>query len=252
MMKTTWYLAGIVILGLAAVSPAGLIHQWKFDGNALDSVGTNHGSISGATNATGVLGGALKFDGINDYVALPQLAVKTQQFTVAAWANQLGRGGGTDQVNQIFSQRHYTSGDNYPVISLHSEAAVEQSSLYSGAAIRSDHGSAQTLIASWQPYNEWHHYAMTVSNDYFIFYIDGQEMARSNNYQNGDFSSISQGVFIGKAYYSGTDRRFFNGLIDDVRVYDSVLSAAEVRALVPEPATLMLVGLGGLFLRRKR
>lgn len=255
-MNTKSCLIGIIILSITTVSPAGITHHWTFDGNALDSVGSNNGVIYGATNAVGILGGALRFDGINDYVALPQLAVTTQQFTISAWANHFGRGGGQDHVNQIFSQRHNTSGDNYPVISLHSEAAVEQPSLYSGAAIRSDQGSAQTLIAPWQPYNEWHHYAMTASDEYFIFYIDGQEVDRSNNYQNGDYSSISQGVFIGKSYYSGTDRRFFNGLIDDVRIYDSALSAEEINALavVPAPTSLILAisGLGGLALFRKR
>jgi arabinan endo-1,5-alpha-L-arabinosidase len=257
--KRGWVtLVAVLILSLSTTTwaSATLVHRWAFDCNALDSAGSNNGVIYGATNATGILGGALRFDGINDYVALPQLAITTQQFTISAWANQLGRGGGTDQVNQIFSQRHNSSGDNYPVISLHSEAAVEQSSLYSGAAIRSDHGSAQTLIAPWQPYNEWHHYAMTVSEEYFIFYIDGQEVDRSSNNQDGDYSSISQGVFIGKAYYSGTNRRFFNGLIDDVRIYDVALSAEQIGALatVPAPTSLILAisGLGGLALYRKR
>lgn len=255
-MGTRGYLVGIIILSMTAISPAALTHLWTFDGNAADSVGSNDGTIYGATNAVGIIGGALRFDGINDYVALPQLAVTTQQFTISAWANQQGRGGGADHVNQIFSQRHNSSGDNYPAISLHSEATVEQATKYSGAAIRSSQGSAQTLIAPWQPYNEWHHYAMTVSADYIIFYIDGIEADRTQNNQTGDYTSLAQQTLIGKAYYSGSDRRFFNGLIDDVRIYDTALSADQIRSLatVPAPTSLILAlsGLGGLAIFRKR
>ncbi len=255
-MKTKWHFIAMAFLSIVGISSAGLTHYWKFDGNALDSVGSNNGTIYGATNAAGMFGGAMKFDGINDYVALPNLAVTTTEFTISVWANHLGMGGGQDHVNQIFSQRHNSTGDNYPAISLHTEATVEQTTKYSGAAIRSTLGSAQTLIADWQPYNEWHHYAMTVSAEYFIFYIDGVEADRTINNQNGNYDLLAQQTFIGKAYYSGTDRRFFNGLIDEVRIYDIALSADEIRdlAVVPAPGALILAmsGLGGMALFRKR
>ena len=48
--------------------------------------------------------------------------------------------------------------------------------------------------------------------------------------------------------------RFFNGLIDDVAVYNRALSAQEIYQIysIPEPATLLLLGLGGLALRKRR
>jgi len=50
------------------------ISHWKFDEGegdiAYDSVGSNHGTIYGATWTTGQINGALDFDGVDDYVNL--------------------------------------------------------------------------------------------------------------------------------------------------------------------------------------
>jgi hypothetical protein len=45
---------------------------------------------------------------------------------------------------------------------------------------------------------------------------------------------------------------FFDGMIDDVRIYNRALSVAEIQQLsIPEPATIALFGLGIAALRRK-
>ena len=46
--------------------------------------------------------------------------------------------------------------------------------------------------------------------------------------------------------------RHIDGTIDDVRIYNRALSAADVQALVPEPATMVLLGIGSLTLLRRR
>ena len=67
----------IVISALLAVCRFALavndpVAHWKFDeGNgttAYDSAGSNDGTVTGATWTTGQIGGALDFDGVNDYV----------------------------------------------------------------------------------------------------------------------------------------------------------------------------------------
>ena len=45
---------------------------------------------------------------------------------------------------------------------------------------------------------------------------------------------------------------WFAGELDDFRFYDEALGAEEIGAMIPEPATMILLGLGGLLIRKRR
>jgi len=209
----------------------GPIAHWKFDEGAgdiaYDSVGDNDGAlVNGPSWTTGKVGGALEFDGVDEYVSLSSNAVTSTEFTVSGWANHYGPGGGVGESNFIFSQRDDPTGDNYSLIGLRADAAG-----YAGAGIRSSIGSHQKLRYPRKNYHEWHHYAMTVSTTDFVFYIDGAEVNRTSNNQQGDYVTSIDHVYIGRHVYSGQDRGYFNGLIDEVAVWDRALSGQEVEEL---------------------
>lgn len=65
----------------------GLLHYWKFEGNANDSKGTAHGTlVNSPTLVNGLLGQAYSFNGINQYISVPDAVSATPTITVAWWA----------------------------------------------------------------------------------------------------------------------------------------------------------------------
>ena len=73
-----------------AVITDGMIAYWPFDGNANDSVGTNHGTLEGgATYTVGKLGQAVACDSQSGskYVSLTSEGTKDGNWTTAAWVN---------------------------------------------------------------------------------------------------------------------------------------------------------------------
>ena len=79
---------------LAAPPPPGLVAAYAFDegagATAVDATGAGqNGAVVGATWATGRYGGALSFDGTNDYVGLPGLGTfYNSAFTLEAWVQK--------------------------------------------------------------------------------------------------------------------------------------------------------------------
>jgi hypothetical protein len=104
--------------------------------------------------------------------------------------------------------------------------------------------------------NKWYMVTQTMSTaDYTAhLYVNGVEVANTGggeNPLNVNFATLP--VYLGA---DGKDNyRNINGLMDDVRIYNRALTTGDIAQLytVPEPMTMVLLGLGSLgLLRRKR
>ena len=86
---------------------------------------------------------------------------------------------------------------------------------------------------------EWHHYAMVVNRDSqaLTVYLDGVAYASTNISGPGSFDSGSD-FMIGKPGDHGF--LFWNGMIDDFRIYDEALNATDIAALADFPADLLI------------
>jgi hypothetical protein len=91
------------------------------------------------------------------------------------------------------------------------------------------------------PLNSWHHVAVVENGASSTFYIDGTpvETVWDESHLTSPPIGNSYPMLIG----ARNDGLFFDGMIDDVRIYNRSLTAEEIRT-IPEPATLLLFGLG--------
>ena len=192
----------------------GLKGNWRLDetngSTTVDVSGnSNTGTLvnfsSGNPWTTGKLGNALTFDGVNDYVTIPTISVATN-ITVSAWVKSPTLG---------------TFGSNMFIVSKSPVNTNWNLFLEAGSLIWR---STNQITTSRPSSNVWHHIAATQANTAAKIYVDGVQI------QSGTMNAIANGggaILIGQ-YGAGY---FFNGLIDEVRIYNRVLSGAEIQDL---------------------
>ncbi len=197
---------------------AGLVGYWPCDemeGATLgDKSGRGHdGTFQGNVKwAKGRIGGALDMDGQRSYVQIADESAfdLTGEITIAYWVNI--RSVTTDWMPFI------TKGDTSWRLST---ANNREARLHLGA------GGA--IVSTDKPVGlgEWHHVAATCGGNTMRIYVDGN-LAATGTYAGGIAPNNSP-VMIG-ANAEVMDR-FFDGLIDEVRVYNRVLNVDEIEEL---------------------
>ena len=205
-------------------APSGLVAAYAFDetsGSVLhDSSGNGHdGTISGATWTSGHDGGALSFNGSNASVDLGSLGTFYQSgFTLEGWVQKQ-----TSTKKDVGVLGSWSSSGG-PMLWVDHLAGDYQLTLNSGLSSYLDSG--HTPIGG-----QWQYLAATFDGSTARFYIDGVQVASrsvtssvgsSNNWRIGAYGSVAGG--------------FFDGLIDNVRIYNRALSDTEVQTDMSLPA----------------
>jgi predicted outer membrane repeat protein len=210
----------------------GLISHWAFDegsgSTAYDSFGDNDGNLMGAPNwTTGQVDGALSFDGVDDYVEVPDAPSLDgmDALTITAWIKTDSSG---DYMG-VVSKYIHSSGDNlddsYCLLLDPSGAVIFQ---YNPGNIYVIKLSSPTVADG-----SWHHIVGVYTGTEGSIYIDGNEVPLFRDYSDpgGSLNNTDVQLTIGSSNNNGTLDFFFQGTIDDVRIYDRALSAEEIRQL---------------------
>lgn len=264
----------LMAIGLMIPSAQGsLIGHWALDEGsgttALDSSGNNYdGTISGgATYTTGApgFGDALDFNGSSNEVLVPHqsaLNLVDTDYTIAFWTKWGGaNAGGTGQ-----NMAAMDSGWNGWYIGL--EGAVGSEKLKLGHLSGKDPWGGAPKSTLWyvdtndfnlnDNIDQWAHvavvYSKTASN--CDLYIDGSHVA--SNYTGYAISAhpTAEALSLGSYGRYTPSLNYYNGALDDFRVYNNALSAGEVAELatVPEPSSIVMLcaGLLGLVMAYRR
>jgi Concanavalin A-like lectin/glucanases superfamily len=228
-----------VMLGISDVSqaqtpPPGLIATYSFDeGSGLsanDGSGNAHtGVISGATwTIAGKYGSALSFNGTNSWVTVADAndLDLTTGLTLEAWVFPTAAATATTWRNVLIKER--SGGEIYNLYAdtdTHVPAAYVVRSANPGTPVGVN-GVAQV------PLNTWTHLAMTYDTATVRLYVNGTLVRSSAT--TGALLTSTGALRIGGNSVWG---EFFQGMIDEVRVYNRALTQAEIQTDMATPVT---------------
>ncbi|BDA80704.1 hypothetical protein LPTSP3_g36340 [Leptospira kobayashii] len=195
-----------------------LLSRYTFDGNANDSIGTNHGTLVNApplvSDENGNTAGAYDLNGTSQYVNTSSLATTdTTNLTISAWVFHRG----SPSVQFVF----YNGTGNTNGYGLTINPTTNTVSVSLGA-VGSSSGTAQGV-----PLHTWTHLALVRSGVNWEIYINGKAqgivysanpIALTGSFKVGD---------SGGGYY-------FNGRVSDVRFFKGALDLSSIQKLATQ------------------
>jgi hypothetical protein len=197
----------------------GLVLALGFDEGAGTSTSdasgsSNNGTISGATWTAGRFGQALSFDGVNDMVSVADSASLdlSTGMTLQVWLQPRALGGYT---TAILKER-----PSHLAYALYANTDTDRASAEVAVATNLDTRSTLQL-----PLNTWSHVAATYDGAALRLYVNG--VLASTRAVTGGITQSANPLRIGGNNIWG---EFFNGLIDEVRIYNRALTAQEIQA----------------------
>ena len=219
----------------------GLMGHWSFDivpgqnttdpnfpgwNTCLDVSGNNnHGFVHEATYQTGVLGTALSFDGINDFVKIPTsttLDNATNTMSISTWIYLHTNNDGTG--NEILS-KHASASRTWRLKMDEYNSLPNNNFTFTDSNGISDHYTCNSLTEI-DP-NQWQHIAIVDDQGDIELYIDG-DLVNNTSSGFGIPPTINSDLYIGS--FLGF-HNFFTGMIDELRIYDRVLTYNEIQYL---------------------
>jgi uncharacterized repeat protein (TIGR03806 family) len=201
---------------------------YQFEGNALDTSGSgNNGAATAVSYVAGKEGAqAAQFNGTSSYVLIPRSV--QDDFTVAMWVKTTNTAGTAGA--QWWSGKGLVDGEVSGAGADWGTAIVNGKFVLGVGGVPDD-----TTIASSVNVNDglWHHVAATRYNNSgaMAVYVDG--MLRGSGTGPTGSRTFPPNLRIGSLQ---TANNFLNGTLDDVRLYDRILTAGEIAALVAPPA----------------
>lgn len=216
------------------IADESLIHHWTFDEGsgslAVDVAGAADGAVYGATWVEDRLGQAGKAiqTGYNMWVDPPN-SVKTEVGTFSAWIYADAWGGYNQPAGPIFSAEQGSGGSNFCY-----RLQLNESGVIAFEAIAPwGNGSSRVAVSSSTiALSTWTHIAGTYDGYTSRVYINGQLDGSSETFGDYKGMNISDFIRMGIGHLQGWSVQWFQGRIDDARVYNTALSADDIQELV--------------------
>jgi prepilin-type N-terminal cleavage/methylation domain-containing protein len=211
-------------------SQRGLLGWWKLNNNGDDSSPLGHTStVSGTTPTTsynGALNGALSFSSASQsYVQVPDSSALNNAKSFSFWIRPTSWASPTASV-VIAKRNNSTNGFFISFIN-----TLDVLSVDCGAS----GGSNRWPTNFKPPLNTWSHIVVTCANeDGLKLYVNGLLQDQRANVDTTPMTLSTANLRIGRDTTSSSAEFYFNGGIDDVRLFDRVLTLGEAGELYNE------------------
>ena len=193
-----------------------LVGWWKFDGDANDSSGNgNHGIVNGGPNhVIGQIGGALQFDGVDDCVRTGY-AAGLPVWTVAIWVKSPAAPSNAAPAGPVHRENNLQINWDHIFAGFRGAAAMRAKNEWYAASF----GELQA--------NKWYHLAATYDGENLKAYNNGVLITDNPDPSGPPDKEWATLKFARHSIQS----HYFEGTLDDIRIYSYDLTADEVAAI---------------------
>jgi hypothetical protein len=210
--------------------PPGLLAWWRAENNALDSAGTNNGTlINGASFAAGKVGSAFSLNGTNAFVAVSNSAWLNPAgaFSVELWIKASLQQFSPDGLWLFVDKSHgFADGTGWGM-----EGNTDGTASFffgkGGSSSPANFTSATTFSSVRD--DHWHHLAGVFTGTQLAIYLDG--VIQGNLAVTNIPAGNARDVEIGRSWGGGSPLRYFHGLLDEISYYNRALSSSEVAGI---------------------
>lgn len=212
--------AGIVLACVTSPVSADLIADWRFEGNVADATNTyNATAYNGPTYAAGVIGQAISLNGVDQYASVPNMGTYANA-TVSVWIKSVNIANPDSQ--SIFHSDDYFNGTPHFLLEYPGGSSTATGVVIDVKTGEIKINGPQSFVAQ----NTWYNLAYTYDKaaSSLRLYVDGSE-AGSTSISNTVNLNLTN-MYIGNGY-----SRPFNGLLDDLGVWNETLTAAKVKGI---------------------
>ncbi len=198
----------------------GVVGFWRFEDNTDDLTGNNDGTRNGNpvfVEGRNGIGRALNFDGVDDFVDCGSDSTITSMdnnFTVSIWFKAL-------ECQPAHNRYIFSRNQGYAFMICNGGVSSNFGYIVYNKSGHSDFAwtSGIDLVD-----NMWHHGVLLFENHYASLYLDGLLLQNQSYGDMGNTHNTFAGAWA-------TNYGFFNGTIDEVKIYNRVLSLGEIEEL---------------------
>ena len=207
----------------SSVPMSGLVGQWKFEGNTFDTSGTGNNG-DGTTYVPGKIGQAISFDGTDDVVRVtnnPTLNFgSTGSFTILGWLKT------TTQASALLLDHRPNNDGIYQGWSIELNNGKIIGEIRDGAA------NDVPVFSSPINDNQFHRFIFVVdrSTQTEKLYLEDILQDSKSIASVGNIDSVTD-VLLGGQAPPNTPVDFYNGLMDQVRIYNKALSDSDIQSI---------------------